>query len=266
MNYYFEDFTETNYKKILERLLYKGYRFSEFDYETINSDERIALWRHDVDFSLNRAYSLSEIESELGTKATYFIHLQSSFYNVFEPSQYELICRIIEKGHMIGLHFDHGFYAQNKHLTSDEEIEKFALIEKDILEKYFNIEINIVSFHNPEASNALCLQQDYYGGMLNVYSKTISDNCKYCSDSNGYWRYDRLQDVIEKNYKRLHILTHPTWWVPNEMSPYDRIKRCIDGRRNAILESYCDMLTQFGRENIGGVKTGIRKQRICLLR
>ncbi len=35
MNYYFEDFTETNYKTILQRLLHKGYEFIKFDYEKI---------------------------------------------------------------------------------------------------------------------------------------------------------------------------------------------------------------------------------------
>lgn len=251
MNYYIEDFTETNYKVILEKLFFLEYKFSEFNYETINSSEKFVLWRHDVDYSLNRAYRLAEIEFEQGVKATYFIHLQSNFYNIFEPSQYELICRIIDKGHTIGLHFDHGFYRQNRSITNDSEIEKYAVIEKEMIERYFDIKINTVSFHNPEANNALCLQQDYYGGMLNVYSKTISDNCKYCSDSNGYWRYDRLQDVIENGYKKLHILTHPSWWTPNEMPPYERVKRCVDGRREAVLKEYCDMLAQYGRENVG---------------
>lgn len=250
MNYYFEDFTEVNYKTILEKLLQEGYEFLEFDYEKINSDTKIVLWRHDVDFSLNRACRLAEIEEILGIRATYFIHMQSGFYNMFELDQYKIIEKIINKGHTIGLHFDHGFYTESGCQTDNKEIAEYAVMEKEMMEKYFGIKINVISFHNPEANNVLDLREDYYAGMVNVYSKTISDNCKYCSDSNGYWRYDRLKEVIEKKYKKLHILTHPAWWVPCEMSPYKRIKRCIDGRSDAIIKKYCDSLKYYGRENI----------------
>lgn len=209
------------------------------------------MWRHDVDFSLNRAYRLAEMEAELGVKATYFIHMQSGFYNIFEPSQYKILKRIIDKGHAVGLHFDHGFYTQSKQMSDHDEIEKQAVIEKEMMENYFGIQIGAVSFHNPEANQVLNLQQDYYGGGVNAYSQTIRNQCKYCSDSNGYWRYDRLQDVIESDYKKLHVLTHPVWWTPHKMPPYERIKRCADGRKESVLKGYCDMLAQYGRENIG---------------
>lgn len=164
MNYYFEDFTETNYKTILQRLLCKGYEFIKFDYQKINLGTKIVLWRHDVDYSLNRAYQLADIEERLGITATYFIHMQSSFYNIFEPSQYEIIERIISQGHAIGLHFDYGFYTRSRRMSNRDEIEKQVVIEKEIMENYFNIKIGAVSFHNPEANGVLDLQQDYYGG------------------------------------------------------------------------------------------------------
>lgn len=250
MDYYFADFTETNYKTILDELNTEGYKFAGFDYEKISSGEKIVLWRHDVDFSLNRAYRLAEIEEESGVKATYFIHMQSNFYNIFEPDQYEIVKQIINKGHTIGLHFDHGFYMRNKGIVNGD-IEKYAMREKEIIEEYFDVKINVVSFHNPEANNVLNLRKDDYAGMVNVYSQTIFDSCKYCSDSNGYWRYDRLKDVIEKGYEKLHILTHPAWWTPYQCSPYERIKRCVDGRRDAVLAEYCGALKQCGRENVG---------------
>lgn len=251
MNYYIEDFTEENYRAILKTLLFKGYKFVGFDYEKINSDENVVIWRHDVDFSLNRSCKLAEIEAELGIKATYFIYLQCSFYNVFESEQFKIIKKIIDLGHWIGLHFDHAFYTQCKLISDEKEIEKYALTEKRVLEKYFDIDINAVSFHNPETADTVTLRQDYYAGMVNAYSKTIFDNCKYCSDSNGYWRYDRLQDAIEEGHEKLHILTHPAWWVPSVMMPYERVQRCVDGRKKAVMAAYHDMLEQYGRVNVG---------------
>lgn len=251
MNYYFEDFTEANYQLILEKLLEKGYEFAGFDYEKINSDKKIVIWRHDIDCSLNRACKLAEVEAALGIKANYFIHLQSSFYNVLESSQYETVKKIIGRGHAIGLHFDHGFYVNNKCITDEKEIEAYAVCEKELLENYFDVDITTVSFHDPEVSNALTLRQDYYAGMVNAYSQTIFDLCKYCSDSNGYWRFDRLQDVIEEGHEKLHILTHPVWWTPYEMSPYERIERCVNGRREAVIGAYCKLLDQLDRKNVG---------------
>lgn len=177
--------------------------------------------------------------------------MHSNFYNIFESSQYELIKKIIGLGHTIGLHFDHAFYAQGKLISDEKEMERYALIEKELLERYFDVDINALSFHNPEATNVLTLRQDYYAGMVNAYSQTIFDACKYCSDSNGYWRYDRLQEVIEKGYKKLHILTHPVWWTPDVMSPYERVRRCVEGRSEAVIKAYCDLLEQCGRENVG---------------
>ena len=139
MDYYIEDFTEANYKVILETLLSKGYKFVEFNYERITSDENIVIWRHDVDFSLNRSCKLAEIEAELGIKATYFIYVQSSFYNLFEPCQYEIIKRVNDLGHRIGLHFDHAFYTQSKQISDEKEIEECALMEKEMLENYCDI-------------------------------------------------------------------------------------------------------------------------------
>ena len=53
----------------------------------------------------------------------------------------------------------------------------------------------------------------------------------YVSDSNGYWRFERLPEVLAAGaHERLHVLTHPEWWQEEAMSPRERILRCIAGR------------------------------------
>ena len=32
--------------------------------------------------------------------------------------------------------------------------------------------------------------------MINTYAKYFKENVEYCSDSNGYWRYKRLEDFL----------------------------------------------------------------------
>ena len=70
-----------------------------------------------------------------------------------------------------------------------------------------------------------------YGTLINTYAETFQKSFEYCSDSNGYWRYKRLVEVVTSGkFKRLHILTHPEWWQDSIMSPWQKIQRCIDGR------------------------------------
>lgn len=74
----------------------------------------------------------------------------------------------------------------------------------------------------------------------------------YVSDSNGYWRYQRLSDVLENSEnEKLHILTHPEWWTPEIMPPRERISRCIEGRSAKQHAIYDEALRKAGRLNVG---------------
>ena len=107
-NYHFEDFTETSYRHQLQ--IIKN-RWEFIDFPSYKSPGRVCLWRHDLDFSIQRAFRLAQIEAEEQIQATYFILLHSEFYNPLEKAQADLISRIIALGHNLGLHFDPGFYA-----------------------------------------------------------------------------------------------------------------------------------------------------------
>ena len=67
VNYHIEDFTEAFYATILDETL-KRYRFVFFDeaLALATSNEPVAVWRHDVDFSLHRAVKIAEIEASKG--------------------------------------------------------------------------------------------------------------------------------------------------------------------------------------------------------
>ncbi len=248
--YYFDDFTEENYKRLIEKLT-TNYKIIEFSYEDILKKDKVVLLRHDVDASLNRAYRLAQIEYGGGVKTTYFIHLHNMFYSILEQNQFMMIKNIIRMGHKIGLHFDFDFYKQTRDIGSGYALEEYAKQERKMLESLFEVSIDVVSFHNPEAAGVLNLQNEYYAGMVNAYSRVISECFKYCSDSNGYWRFERLEDVIDYGYDKLHILLHPEWWTPDLMSPYDRIRRCVIGRTDNILKSYDRLISSSGRENVG---------------
>lgn len=105
LNFNTTDFTEKYYKTLLKKIKNKTIFYNE-----INKYDNFTLWRHDIDFSVHRALSLAKLEKNLEVKATYFIQLGSNFYNIFEKETKNLIMKIIDFGHDIGLHFDFNQY------------------------------------------------------------------------------------------------------------------------------------------------------------
>lgn len=245
-DYHFEDFTELNYQNILD-LIKKNYDTVFFsDYKKPGKN---LLLRHDVDYSIHRAYRLAQIESENNIYSTFFLWMHCPYYSIFEEEIYDLINQIISLGHEIGLHFDYGFY-QRRRLDQDR-IREFLIFEKNILEKTFGRSLKVFSFHDPSDEVLKYYTDDKYCGMINTYSKYLKDHYDYCSDSNGYWRYQRLEDVLVKaDSEKLQVLLHPEWWVPEIMSPRQRISRCIDGRCRRNHEHYDNTIERAGRLNV----------------
>lgn len=237
------DFTEKEYEKILEIAKTK-YTFEWFGTQ---SKEKHVIWRHDVDFSMHRALRLAQIENQAGITATYFIMLRSEFYHIFERDVKDCILKIKALGHKVGLHFDISYYPEIK---SASDLTAALNYEANILEQEYLIDIDCFSFHNTSELTKI-FTDDYYGNFLNVYSNTIQNKYDYCSDSNGYWRFDRLSEVMERDdIQFLQVLTHPVWWLPEPMLPRDRVERAVYGRARKVLEIYDNVLKDGGRVNV----------------
>ena len=249
-DWHFEDFTEAAYRDIVAAAL-ERYAFEPFG--TAASGPHV-LWRHDIDYSVHRAAALARIEAELGARATYFVTLHSDLYNPFEPAVHARLREIAALGHWIGLHFDAGFSADG---TRDER----AAWEGRVLGETLGVPVEVVSLHNPSVSGTEALDAERLGGMLHAGARSIRDGYTYVSDSNGYWRFERLAEVVTAGaHERLHVLTHPEWWQEEAMSPRERILRCIEGRGRAAEATYDALLADNGRVNVGlaarGAPTG----------
>jgi len=232
------DFTEAEYRSLVE-LARDRYRFLSFADASAASDG--VLWRHDVDFSVHRALALARIEADLGVHSTFFLHLHSDFYNALEPTVSRLIVQIAALGHALGLHFDPGFARE----APDEALAH----ERALLERLHERPIEAFSVHNPEYAN-WADNRDEIAGMVNVYGDALRERFVYCSDSNGLWRHRSARDVLEAGSDRVHVLTHPEWWVPEPMSPRERISRCVEGRARGQHHRYDELLAAAGRPNV----------------
>ncbi len=241
--YHFADFTRENYRRLL-RLARQTYTFRT--YTSFDTEERFVLWRHDVDFSMHAARRLAEIESKEGVVATYFLYLHSEFYNLLEREIADCVREILALGHHIGLHFDSDFYGVQREGQLDDLLRR----EKRILEEVFGKEILTFSFHIPTGL-ALNCRQFRYADLINTAAELFRTQVGYCSDSNGYWRFRRLEDVLrEASDRYLQVLTHPEWWQDTVMSPKQRLYRCIEGRAEKTRAWYDRIVKEHGRANL----------------
>jgi hypothetical protein len=240
-DWHFDDFTETSYREIVTAAR-EGYAFEPFG--TAETAPHV-LWRHDVDYSVHRGLALARIEADLGVRATYFVLLHSELYNVLEPAVLARLREIAALGHWIGLHFDPAVHP-------GADLDAKAAWERDLLEEAVGAPVGAVSLHNPSVSGTEELDVEQLGGMLHAGARRLRDGYAYVSDSNGYWRFDRLSEVIAaRAHERLHVLTHPEWWQAQAMAPRERILRCISGRARAAEATYDALLSDNQRVNVG---------------
>ena len=240
-----QDFTTVQYAELL-RLAKANYKF--IGYQEIVTAEKFVLWRHDCDYSLNRSLRLAQIEHQESLKATYFLNPHCEFYNLLEKGQAQIVKEVLALGHDIGLHFDAAYYD----IESEDQLDALVEREASWIADWFGVKPVAFSFHNPTKFLLSC-DQDNYGELPNCYSKAFKSTIPYCSDSNGYWRFRRLWDVLESAQDScLQVLTHPGWWQEVVQHPRERIFRSVYGRATAIMHLYDTSLETHGRENLAG--------------
>lgn len=222
-------YNETEYETLIESAKNK---WQFIFYNEIDLSKRQIIWRHDVDFSPQRALALARIEQRLAVKATYFFHLHNRFYNLLEDGMQTIISEIQQAGHRIGLHFDPLHYGNR--IVSKIDLEKFLSNEKQILDMTFNLFVKDFSFHNPTMSKVCKTGDAVLAGMNNASAQLIQDEFCYISDSRGGWKRKDGPAIIHAGSEcRLVVLTHPMRWTPTSMSEYEILKRCQEGRNEA---------------------------------
>jgi folate-dependent phosphoribosylglycinamide formyltransferase PurN len=241
------DFTETAYRALLRSAKASGYAFVGYD-ALAEAPARHVVWRHDVDVSMHRAAALAQIEAEEGVRSTFFLNPHCTYYNLLEPGIAVLTRKIIDLGHAIGLHFDADAFP-GETWTADR-LEANLTTVRQLLETIIGQPVGAYSYHNPDVGNLLAFDTDM-AGMVNAYNSTFRLAYIYASDSNGYWRFRPISELIcDGAEDRLHILTHPEWWTPNPLPPRDRVLRAVQGRAARIMTTYDTFLRAMKRSNI----------------
>lgn len=215
------EFSLEGYGELLS--VFKDASYSFCGFEEIDSrlteGHPFVVLRHDIDISLRPALEIAHIEYEQGIQATYFVLLNSPFYNALSRSNAELILQIHQYGHQIATHLDLAAY--------DNDFAR-ALMEVDIFAKFYPfINTRLVSLHS--SSYDLQHMPIELSQQLNtVYGPAVRGEIAYLSDSTGRWRYGHpLDSQAFKTRKPIQLLTHPIWWIQEGETVAQKLERCL---------------------------------------
>ena len=115
------------------------------DYSEVNnSTNKFCVIRHDVEFSVDRAYDLAKYEHLLGIKTSYMFQIRNNCYNPFSDKNLEKIKLIAEMGHEIGLH------AHMDALKDIKYISSYIKHDINTLTTFTGYVVNRFSFHRPK--------------------------------------------------------------------------------------------------------------------
>lgn len=175
--YKFDDFTFTNYRKLIQLAKAQGFEFI-LHKDDFKAERKDIIWRHDVEFEPDLALKMAQIEHEEGVQATYFFQLHSGYYNLFDQHYTKVFHDIEALGHHCGLHFDCRYWG----ITDEVQLNGFIMLDREYLEKTLGVELDTFSFHNTTPFTQSCLEYRY-GGLINVYSSYFKEHYNYCGDS-----------------------------------------------------------------------------------
>ena len=225
-----------NYRRMLSEFKRNGYRFAgfhEIDDQAVCRG-RFVLMRHDIDFDLSKARQMAELELEEGIRATYFVLVRTTHYNVFSAAGSAEMDAILRAGHHLGLHFDCAAYPAD---ASTELLAEACGREAEMLERWFRQPVRVVSYHRP-SPRVLTRNPRLSAPRPHTYTRLFSQTIHYLSDSRGTWRFGSpVESEAFQSGKPLHILIHPVWWSTRPTSPYETLLQYAHRSRTELEKS-----------------------------
>lgn len=239
-------FSFEDYRKIISIIKDTGLQAS---YKEALGRDKFIIMRHDVEYSVDRAYALSRVERSMDFTSTYFFQWTNNSYNILSRRNTDMIKDMHERGHNIGLHF-----ALNG-ATDMEFIRKQIVKEMHILSEMFGFEIDTFSIHRP--SRDVLRENIKLPGIINAYQDdffTFAENVsedtpvavKYMSDANHIWRYGYPNEANITGYDKVQILTHPFAWTKKGYDNFDNYKTLILEKQMEMIESVDNECKDFG--------------------
>jgi len=239
-------FSYNEYKNIIN-LIKKDLPILDFS-EITEKTEKFCVLRHDIEFSIDRAYDLAKIEKELGVTSTYTVQIRNNTYNALSEKNIELVKKIKDLGHHIGLH-------QNPPLMDLNKLKTYVSTDIQMLEYYYGFYIDRFAFHRPKKEYL----KEYFqlDGKINCYDKKYFQyfdkkpeklDVLYLADSNHQWKYGYPLDFDFSKVNKLQLLIHPFSWTENGGDNYGNFLSLIRERNRELVHSMDTETSTFPKE------------------
>lgn len=245
-------FSYDEYKEIISIIQSTG---RQAGYAEAIKKDSFVIMRHDVEYSVDRAYALAKVESRMDFTSAWFFQWTNNTYNILSKRNKDMIRDMYERGHQIGLHF-----ALNG-MEDMRQVRRQIKKEMNILSEMFGFEISQFSIHRPSAD--VLRENIKLPGILNAYQddfftfaeKITSETqlkVKYMSDANHIWRYGYPDKKNITGYDKVQILTHPFAWSKKGYDNRDNYAVLIQEKYKELVESinheckdFCEFKDEF---------------------
>ncbi len=230
-------FSYDDYREIIRIIKSTGL---QADYKEALTKDRFIIMRHDVEYSVERAWKLAKVERSMDFTSTFFFQWTNNSYNILSRRNQEMVRDMHERGQNIGLHF-----ALNG-LTDMDEIRKQIVKEMEMLSEMFGFKIDTFSIHRP--SKDVLRENIKLPGIINAYQDdffTFAENVtedtpvkvKYLSDANHIWRYGYPDEKNITGFDKVQILTHPFGWTKKGLDNFGNYKTLLAEKIAELVDS-----------------------------
>ncbi len=230
-------FSYEDYRAIIQVIQQSG---RQATYQEAKTRENFILMRHDVEFSVKRAYDLAKVENEMDFHSAYFFQWTNNSYNLLSKQNIEMIHEMYEEGHTIGLHF-----ALNG-LTDMDEIHNRIGLEVNALSSLLEFNIDTFSIHRP--SKEVLKANITVPGVINTYdaryftfAETITEETKlqvkYLSDAKHQWTYGYPDEETINGNEKIQILTHPYSWTEQGLNNAANFQSLLEEKHEQLIET-----------------------------
>ncbi len=235
-----EDCCYQTYRRILRDIKKSG---KYYDYADVleKMPEKWLILRHDIEFSVDRAYQLSLIETKEGIKSTWFVQITNNAYNALSEKNVALLQKMAENGHHIGLHYHRGKSVAGGALG---ELKRDLQMQADILAKMTGLTVDRFSFHRPLREH---LEADLeVDGLINAYGHQffcLTDNpsqplpVKYVADSNHQWKYGEATEQFFAAHDKIQLLIHPLSWSENGAEHIENFQNIVREKHDELIDT-----------------------------
>ena len=195
--------------RLLEALQAVGYGLKPVGAMAQAVREPTVFLRHDLDFSLEAAVPMAELEASLGAQSTYYVLLHGP-YDVSSSASRSCMRALRDAGHSIGLHYDLRDYPE-------AGAEDRLRAEVDRLASLLGEPVTDIAMHEPHRGLGDPFRS--VPGLVHPHDPRQAEGLLYVSDSCRAWRDESLlRCFLPQSPERVLLLTHPALWLDGSIA------------------------------------------------